>query len=250
MSRRLLLFMTVAGLSLVAACDSTQPEVPSTPEGLLVVTAETAAGEPFPGLALFATYGALLPDDDAARARATAAGLQVFAPFPSPTRTLSLIRFQVSEAGPVRVVLLDVAGSERQVVVDGDLSAGLHQVPIDLSEELAGVYRVAVEADGARAEAYVLKTDAIAEGAQLGLAVLLGTTDAEGRVVVTDSTRFPALYDIPRAFPAIDEQGSVLGEFAVDRAIGLVLQDAGGRAGGQTVALLDGGTVVALTVSP
>ncbi|WP_420454027.1 hypothetical protein [Rubrivirga sp.] len=243
-------FRTAALVALalsVAACDGADPE--ATPEGLLTVTARTAAGAPAAGLDLFATYGSLIPDADA-RSAAGSGALFVSAPFPTPTTTLSLVRFEASEAGPVRVRVLDVAGAEQAVVFDGSLAAGLHQVAVDVSEWPGGVYRVVVEAGGESATSYLLKTDAVGDGVQTGLAVFLGRTDDDGRVVVTDSTRFPALFDVPRSYVAVDEQGNEVGRFEVGRTLGLVLQDAGERTDGRTVTLRDGGTAVDLTFAP
>ncbi len=240
----------VVALSLVlAACDGADPEVETGPGGVLSVTVRTSSGAPAPGLDLFATYGSLLPGADA-RSATRSGALAVFAPFPTPATTLSLVRFETTEAGPARVRVLDVAGAERAVVLDQALAAGSHQVAVDVSGWLGGVYRVVVEAGGESTETYLLKTDAVGDGVQTGLAVFLGRTDADGRVVVTDSTRFPALFDGPRSYVAVDDQGSELGRFAVDRTFGLVLQDADGRTDGRTATLRDGGTAVDLTFAP
>lgn len=238
--------ISVALAAPLGACDSAEPD--AGPGALLTVQATTAAGAPAAGLDLFATYGALQPASR--RATSASGAVDVSAPSPSPAVRVSSVTFQTSTDGPVRVRLLDIARQAVAVVLDDVLEAGAHRVLVDLEGVLAGVYRVVVEAGGESAERYLLKTDGAGDPVPLGLAIYLGRTGADGRVVVNDSTRFPALYDVPRRFVTIDDQGSQLGEFEVGRAIGLVLQNADGDSDGRVVTLRDGGTAVDLTFDP
>lgn len=215
---------------------------------LLTVTAQTSSGTPVPGLQLFATYGDLIrtPTREASRE-----AFEVTQPIPNPAVVNARVEVQVEQAGTATVRVLDVAGVEKAVVFDGEVSVGRYAFAIDVSAWAAGVYRVVVEAGGAVVERYLLKTDAALEG-QIGLAIYLGQTDAQGRVVVTDSTRFPGLYDVPSQYVTVDETGQPLGSFLVDRSFGLELQDddEGARGSTQVMLLGDDGAVASITVTP
>ncbi len=199
------LWLAAVLLVFVAGCDSADLEVEPA---LFDLTATTTDGRPAAGLDVFATYGALLSDAArSASSRASAADLR--APFPSPARDFTTVTFGLDAAGTVRLSILDVSGEVMDIVVDGDFAAGQHQVFVPLDAYPAGVYPVVLEVGGERVVRYALKTDAAVEGIVAGLAIRLGQTDAQGRLVVQDSIRFPALFDVPRQFEVINEIGSV-----------------------------------------
>ena len=229
-----------------AACDSA-----SDGDGaLLTVTARTPSGEPAAGLDVFATWGSLQPSDGqpgGAAARRGGDELFVSDPSPNPTVTVSRLEFYAPRAGVARVRVFDVAGDLRLTVLDASVPAGGQSVVLRLDDLPAGVYRVEVTVGTETVERYALKTDALE--AQSGLAISLGRTDAQGRLVVQDSTRLPPLFDIPRNYLVTDEQGNQLGQFSIDRSVGVVLQDPTGTSG-RTVLLRDGGTSVDLTFAP
>jgi len=67
---------------------------------------------------------------------------------PNPTAGVAVVPFTTRASGPVRLVVLDPLGREVLRLVDGDLSAGEHRIPVDVRALPAGVYRARLHADG------------------------------------------------------------------------------------------------------
>ena len=231
-------------LLLVVGCDSDEPD-DEFPDAVLVATVRDAGGAPAVGLDVFLTYGDLVPGD-AARHAVAIGPIQAF---PTPATSLSLVRFEVDGPAPVTVRLFDVAGAALATLVDGQTLDGQSQIGVDLSPYAAGAYRIDVTSRGETASRTLLKTDSFNEG-DIGLAIFLGTTDAQGRLVVEDRTRFPSLYDVPSPYAVTDEQGNTLGQFDLGRSVGLVAQDDEGRTDGTRVTLRDGRTETSFTFAP
>ena len=231
----------------VAGCDHTEPE----PEAFFVATARDASGAPVAGLDLFLTYGSLMPDD-ARRAdlRTNGQALDLSAPFPNPVRTLSRVHFSVPEPQDLTLRLFDVAGEEVTTLFEEAAQAEAYSVVVDVSGYPSGVYRFTLEGAGQTVDRYLLVSDAEGGGPVGGLAVFLGTTDANGRVLVDDRTRFPSLFNIPTSHLVTDDTGNVLGEFVIGPEAGLVLQSAEGRTAGRTIRIDADGVDVDLTFDP
>jgi hypothetical protein len=68
------------------------------------------------------------------------AGSPLLEAFPNPFRGSTEIRFRVAEAGPVRLVLTDVAGRQVARLSDGIRPAGDHSVTLDAKGLASGVY--------------------------------------------------------------------------------------------------------------
>lgn len=62
------------------------------------------------------------------------------AAYPNPFRETTTIRFEVPEAGPVRLVVYDVLGREVTVPAEGVLPAGAHQVTFTAGDLPSGLY--------------------------------------------------------------------------------------------------------------
>ena len=231
----------------VAGCDQAEPE----PEAFFVATARDVSGAPVAGLDLFLTYGSLVPDD-ARRAdpRTSGQALDLSAPFPNPTRNLSRVSFSVPEPQDLTLRLFDVAGEEVAILFEEAAQATTYSVVVDVSAHPAGVYRLTLEGANVAVDRYLIVSDAEGEGPIGGLAVFLGTTDANGRVLVDDRTRFPSLFNIPTSHLVTDDTANVLGEFVIGAEAGLVLQDAGGRTAGRSIQINDAGVDVELTFYP
>jgi hypothetical protein len=67
---------------------------------------------------------------------------------PNPFRSATEVRYEVSEAGPVRLSLWSVAGVRVAVLVDEAKAAGQHTYRLDASGLPSGVYFVRLEAAG------------------------------------------------------------------------------------------------------
>ena len=68
--------------------------------------------------------------------------------FPNPTSGASTIRFQLTQAAPVRVDVYDVQGRLVQTVADRDFQSGTHDVRFDGSSLASGTYLYRLVVDG------------------------------------------------------------------------------------------------------
>lgn len=75
-------------------------------------------------------------------------GLVLDAPRPNPAAGAARVAFTMPEAGPVRLVVLDVQGREVAVALDREVAAGRHEVEVGARALAAGTYLVRLEAAG------------------------------------------------------------------------------------------------------
>ncbi|CAN5428108.1 hypothetical protein BH23BAC3_BH23BAC3_28250 [soil metagenome] len=68
--------------------------------------------------------------------------------YPNPFNPTTMINFDIPVAGHVRVVIYDLTGRSVQTLVDGQLSAGSHQVTFDAGRLSSGVYLYRLETAG------------------------------------------------------------------------------------------------------
>ena len=68
--------------------------------------------------------------------------------YPNPFNPTTLISFDLPEAGPVQLVIYDLMGRTVQTLVDGNMSAGSHDITFDASQLSSGVYLYRVETPG------------------------------------------------------------------------------------------------------
>ncbi|MEZ4702043.1 MAG: T9SS type A sorting domain-containing protein [Rhodothermales bacterium] len=73
-----------------------------------------------------------------------------FSLFPNPADSRFTVGLDVSESGPVRVLLYDLLGRHVATPLDAWLPAGSHRMPIDVSPLSAGIYLVWIEHAGQR----------------------------------------------------------------------------------------------------
>jgi hypothetical protein len=59
---------------------------------------------------------------------------------PNPTRDATTIGFRTPVAARVTIRVYDLAGRARLTLLDRDLPAGVHSIPVDTSELRAGAY--------------------------------------------------------------------------------------------------------------
>ena len=70
--------------------------------------------------------------------------------YPNPTTDLAHARFQLAEAGPVRLALFDLLGREVRVVIEETRPAKSHVVSVDMTGLPAGLYLARLETAEAR----------------------------------------------------------------------------------------------------
>lgn len=226
-------------------CDGEAPEAPV--DAVLALSVRTADGAPAAGLDVAAVYGG---SSATSRVRTASGAVTVLGPYPSPATGAARLNWSSSAAGPVRVVAYDVAGRQQAVLFDGAAPAGTHSVAFDLAGWPAGVYRVRTEAAGEAVETFLLRTVDGQDPGSSALTLPLGRTDADGRLALDDSTRFPALFGGPEWFEVRNENASALGQIRVGRAFELVLRDADGRTDAHPVVLPGRGTALDLRFAP
>lgn len=78
--------------------------------------------------------------------------------YPNPATHEAKLWFELRHAGGVRATLVDAMGRTVQVIAQGRLSAGTHQLTLPMAQLVAGTYLVRVEADGAVRTVRVVRT--------------------------------------------------------------------------------------------
>ena len=147
-------------------------------------------------------------------------------------------------ATEVDIDIVDLDGEVRRNVFDGPRAAGSNLFQIDGTNDDGsdlggGVYivRAVVGADTLR---FTTVRDVLPDGEEGPFGRLLGRTDAEGRVVVTDRTTVPAFYGID-SVGYTDDLGFSLGELRLSRSAEIVVFSADGdERASETVRFEDG----------
>ena len=231
-------------LAFLAGCD-TQEETPSPPSALFTAVVTDPSGDPVEGLDLFVGYP--LPSSGASRTGA-GGGVRIY---PNPARERAVASFFIQEPQDVALRLYDLDSTLVATLSEGAYEAGQYQVSVDFTAVdggEGGVYRVVLEGESFTDETYVVHA---AGPAADTAAFYLGTTDAEGRVVVDDRTRFPSLYPNPPVIEVTDEEGSSLGLFTFEDDVELVLADPDtGEVDAEAFTLSDEENTASLTWNP
>jgi hypothetical protein len=68
--------------------------------------------------------------------------------YPNPFNPQTIIRFALPETGKVRLVVVDMLGRSVRALVDGQISAGTHEVTFDAGQLPSGTYLYRLEAEG------------------------------------------------------------------------------------------------------
>jgi hypothetical protein len=150
-------------------------------------------------------------------------------------RPATVIPFQLAQASNIRLTIEDVTGSEVRLLGEQPAEAGVHHWQwngLDDDEDSlpSGFYTAHLEVrdpstNDLRYEERVHMLMAIISPSRYSV----GTTDADGEVVLTDKRLFPHLYDAP-SMPATDENGEIMGtiEFTGSMRFGLADLTGGG----------------------
>ncbi len=68
--------------------------------------------------------------------------------YPNPFNPTTVVPFSIAESAQVSIKVYDLLGREVAVLVDGALSAGVHEVVFEASALPTGVYLIRMEAAG------------------------------------------------------------------------------------------------------
>jgi hypothetical protein len=77
--------------------------------------------------------------------RGAPAGLALHAAFPNPVRGAATVRYELPDAGPVRLALYNVLGQQVQVVAEGEARAGRVEQTLDTRRLASGIYFLRLE---------------------------------------------------------------------------------------------------------
>jgi len=95
----------------------------------------------------FSGYGAALPEPGVGTAGRPQAGLDLAVPAPNPSASDVRVRFEVAEAGPVRLSLYDGLGRRVALLAEGPRGPGGHEVSARVAGLPAGVYLLRLETE-------------------------------------------------------------------------------------------------------
>lgn len=137
-------------------------------------------------------------------------------PFPSPSYPVVAIQFRLGEPAFTRLSVEDVAGNEVRLVRSESLMPGVHQSRWNGQDDAgrslpAGVYYARIGlSEVAGGETHFEQRQPMLFAPFLPNQYLVGTTDADGRIVIEDDRLFPHLYGVTE-IPAVDLDGVVAG---------------------------------------
>ncbi len=229
--RVLLILAVMAFFAVLPGC-SDEDSGPVEPEPFqVVIEVADPDGDPVPGLEL-----GLTPDSpfymDGKRAAVCTEVLsdQLPYPFPSPFYGSISLPFELSERRAVLLTIENVEGGSVRMLVDGPLPAGSHVShwggrDDDGDRVSSGVYSAhLVLRDDDSGEVVADQSQFMLLGAFTANQYEVGTTGGDGRVVIEERQLFPYLYDLPD-FPAVDENGEVMGTISLTPTIRFYLTD-------------------------
>lgn len=114
----------------------------------VTVTGEPAGGPGVSELFLVEAFSGNVFAPDASAALSVLPGSPSVVVSPNPFSGQTTLRFELAEAGSVRLSIHDVLGREVAVLVDGSYGAGRHEAMLDGSALPAGAYLIRLEAGG------------------------------------------------------------------------------------------------------
>jgi len=171
------------------------------------------------------------------------------------SKAVTVMRFDVPQEAKVRFTIEDVEGREIRTLLNDELVAGSHAVVWN------GLDSAGVHQHSGRYTAHMVATQLgtgtwmFEDRTDMLLAILdadrdpAGYTDAQGRLVLTDKTRFPHLYDLPD-MTATDENGQPMGKITLTPLMRISIGDESGRLGMHFKKEIIEGTVLNLVWAP
>ena len=204
---------------LLMGCDDDDPATPAPFQ--VTITVVDTSGQPVEGLELN-----LVPDSPLYMDGKMAAKVgdidpipvmnQLYPVSPNPFYPVTQITFEKDHEGPYHLSILDIEKNPVTTLGSGFAVAGVHRLAWDgrvSIDEMApsGVYYAHLELRQAEGLDPVYTAEQPMLLARWGtFSPPIATTDANGRIVLTDLRLFPDLYDL-EPFPAMDENGEQFG---------------------------------------
>jgi hypothetical protein len=157
---------------------------------------------------------------------------QLAGAYPSPFYPFTTIRFELDQPAWTKLEILDIEGEPVRDLVALEHPAGSHALIWDGLDDQgqsvpSGIYDLHLVlwdnlAEDPRFEA----SRPILLAAFYADQVRVGTSDAQGRITLTDKRLFPYLYELP-AVEAVNEEGEVLGTIEFTPTVRFYLSDPG-----------------------
>ena len=170
-------------------------------------------------------------------------------PYPNPFLRIILASVEVEQSQRVRFEVLDLGGMVIEVLADTIQERGrTYQYQWWPSDDiLPGVYQFRAVGEFVSLTNWAVHSE-VGGGMYLNghLVMSLGQTDANGALVVDDSTRFPFLYDSLSEVERTTESGNVLGVVDLGREVTIILENEDGWQRGFLRTLADSGNVFEL----
>jgi hypothetical protein len=217
MNRPLFALLLPLLVLLVPACGD---DAPASPESFKLTVAVTdQAGDPVPGLDMSLVQDTPYYQDGKSRPASA-----------EPGRPAVTIPFTLDQESDVRLSIEDIEGHQVRLLGEQSLPAGTHHWVWnglgDAEQRLpSGVYTVRLVVHLAGQEPIIHE-----QTRPMLMAMIdpgrysVGTTDQDGRIVLTDRKLFPFLYDQPD-IAAVDENGEMIGEIRFTPAMRFGLAD-------------------------
>jgi hypothetical protein len=114
----------------------------------LIVSYPSSPLSKFASSTMSAELRSVINSNPGATKLASKNGSVEFSSYPNPFNPATVIRFSIPTEGQVRIRVFDMLGKEVAMLLDGPMTAGVHQVKFDGSGLPSGVYICKLEADG------------------------------------------------------------------------------------------------------
>jgi hypothetical protein len=226
------LVLTAILLAGMAGCGDDDPVTPE-PRFQVALQVTDPGGQPVAGLQL-----GLAPDGpwyQDGKSLGQVKGQPLFQttldyPAPSPFYPFCSVLFQLDQASWVRLDILDIERDEVALLWESALPNGVFNrvwQGLDAAGEPMppGVYQARLQVSPAAGEPVEFEqTRPMLMAPFLASQVLMGTTDTQGRIVLTDRRLFPYLYDL-EPFPSMDEDRNETGLIEFTPAMRFYLTD-------------------------
>ena len=191
---------------------------PAGPEEFQVrITVRDTLGDPVEGLELtMAPDSPLYMDGKLRDVPGDSLGYTLSGPTPNPFFPATTIRFAAAQACWAELVIEDVARGPVRNLIAQEIPAGSHAVMWDGQDDgeqtvPSGIYYARLVMSEEEVGEILFEGSLPMLLAHWGEgSPTLATTDADGRLVLTDRRLFPYLFDV-EPFPAVDEVGDQIG---------------------------------------
>ncbi len=221
----------VASAFLLAACGNDDPGAPVSVR--VTVEVVDAQGDPVPGLDLDTAPDTPFYGEAVARpAAAVTPAAEPGKAYPNPFYPATTLRFIAGAGSLVRLTVEDVDRVAFRTLIEGPVAAGTHSVVWDGRDSTGadvpgGVYYAHLAIHETATDSLLADQRDTLLLARLGSGgFAVGTTDADGRIVLDDDRLFPYLHGVA-PFAAYDENADPVGTITLTPAVRFYFHDPG-----------------------